>query len=162
MTKKQFETIKLRLETEQEKLEKLYKDTYPFNVKAAYVTCRECGSKISTEIMKKRRSCDREQACPVCGSFKSLYSVTANERIEKAKARCSKADKAFAEAKKKLDAVTVKNPVDKFRQAVDDVMESLEIIYDVYKAPDFTEIKGETGGDVMCMRVYKDGSVCEK
>lgn len=162
MTKKQFETIKLRLETEQEKLEKLYKDTYPFNVKAAYVTCRECGSKISTEIMKKRRSCDREQACPVCGSFKGLYSVTANERIAKAKARCSKADKAFAEAKKKLDAVTVKNPVDKFRQAVDDVMESLEIIYDVYKAPDFTEIKGETGGDVMCMRVYKDGSVCEK
>lgn len=162
MTKKQFETIKLRLEAEQEKLEKLYKDTYPFNVKAAYVTCRECGSKISTEIMKKRRSCDKEQACPVCGSFKGLYSVTANERIAKAKARCSKADKAFAEAKKKLDAVTVKNPVDKFRQAVDDVMESLEIIYDVYKAPDFTEIKGETGGDVMCMRVYKDGSVCEK
>lgn len=162
MTKKQFETIKLRLETEQEKLEKLYKDTYPFNVKAVYVTCRECGSKISTEIMKKRRSCDKEQACPVCGSFKGLYSATANERIAKTKARCAKADKAFAEAKKKLDAATVKDPVDKFKQAVDDVMESLEIIYDVYKAPDFTEIKGETGGDVMCMRVYKDGSVCEK
>lgn len=162
MTKKQFETIKLRFEMEQEKLEKLYKDTYPFNVKAAYVTCRECGSKISTEIMKKRRSCDKEQACPVCGSLKGLYSVTANERIAKAKARCAKADKAVAEAKKKLDTVAVKNPVDKFRQAVDDVMESLEIIYDVYKAPDFTEIKGETGGDVMCMRVYKDGSVCEK
>lgn len=162
MTKKQFETIKLRFEMEQEKLEKLYKDTYPFSVKAAYVTCRECGSKISTEIMKKRRSCDKEQACPVCGSFKGLYSVTANERIAKAKARCSKADKAFAEAKKKLNAAAVKDPVDKFRQAVDNVMESLEIIYDVYKAPDFTEIKGETGGDVMCMRVYKDGSVCEK
>lgn len=112
--------------------------------------------------MKKRRSCDKEQACPVCSSFKGLYSVTASERIAKAKARCSKADKAFAEAKKKLDAVTVKNPVDKFKQAVDDVMEELEIIYDVYKAPDFTEIKGETGGDLRCMRVYKDGSVCEK
>lgn len=58
--------------------------------------------------------------------------------------------------------MTVKNPVDKFKQAVDDVMEELEIIYDVYKAPDFTEIKGETGGDLRCMRVYKDGSVCEK
>lgn len=162
MTKKQFETIKLRLETEQEKLEKLYKDAYPFNVKAAYVTCRECGSKISTEIMKKRRNCDKEQACPVCNSFKGLYSATANERIAKAKARCSKVGKAFAEAKKQLDAASVKNPVDKFKQAVNDVMESLEIIYDVYKAPDFVEIKGETGGDLRCLRVYKDGSVGEK
>ena len=162
MTQKQFETTKLRLETEREKLEKLYKDTFPFNVKAAYVTCRECGSKISTKVMKERRCRDIEHACPVCGSFKGLYSVTANERIAKAKARCSKADKAFAEAKKKLDATAAKNPVDKFKQAVDDVMEELEIIYDVYKAPDFTEIKGETGGDLRCMRVYKDGSVCEK
>lgn len=157
MTKKQFETIKLRLEMEQEKLEKLYKDAYPFNVKAAYVTCRECGSKISTEAMKKRRSCDKEQACPVCNSFKGLYSATANERIAKAKARCSKADKAFAEAKKKL-----KDPVDKFEQAVEDVMERLETIYDVRKAPDFVEIRGETGGDLRCLRVYKDGSVGEK
>lgn len=81
MTQKQFETTKLRLETEREKLEKLYKDTFPFNVKAAYVTCRECGSKISTKVMKERRCRDIEQACPVCGSFKGLYSVTANERM---------------------------------------------------------------------------------
>lgn len=162
MTQKQFETIKLRLETEREKLEKLYKDTFPFNVKAAYVTCRECGSKISTKVMKERRNCDREQACPVCGSFKDLYSVTASERITKAKARCSKADRAFAEAKKKLDTTAVKNPVDKFKQAVDDVMERLETIYDVRKAPDFVEIRGETGGDLRCLRVYKDGSVGEK
>lgn len=40
MTQKQFETIKLRLETEHEKLEKLYKDTFPFNVKAAYAEAR--------------------------------------------------------------------------------------------------------------------------
>lgn len=114
----------------------------------------------------ERGEADLEEAeCPedeVEYYSKGLYSVTANERIAKAKARCSKADKAFAEAKKKLDATAAKNPVDKFKQAVDDVMEELEIIYDVYKAPDFTEIKGETGGDLRCMRVYKDGSVCEK
>lgn len=70
MTQKQFETTKLRLETEREKLEKLYKDTFPFNVKAAYVTCRECGSKISTKVMKERRCRDIEQACPVYGACK--------------------------------------------------------------------------------------------
>lgn len=84
MTQKQFETTKLRLETEREKLEKLYKDTFPFNVKAAYVTCRECGSKISTKVMKERRCRDIEQACPVCGSFKGVQ-CNSNERIEKQK-----------------------------------------------------------------------------
>lgn len=95
MTQKQFETIKLRLETEHEKLEKLYKDTFPFNVKAAYVTCRECGSKISTEVMKKRRSCDKEQACPVCSSFKGLYSVNGKRAHSKSEGALFKGRQGF-------------------------------------------------------------------
>lgn len=42
------------------------------------------------------------------------------------------------------------------------VEDRLEIIYSQNKTPDFIEIKGEIGGDMLCYRVYNDGSICEK
>lgn len=43
-----------------------------------------------------------------------------------------------------------------------EVEDRLEIIYSQSKTPDFVEIKGEIGGDLLCCRVYNDGSICEK
>ncbi|MDO4649903.1 MAG: hypothetical protein Q4B26_14785 [Eubacteriales bacterium] len=39
---------------------------------------------------------------------------------------------------------------------------SMEFITDVIETPDFVEIKGECGGDMLCYRVYDDGSVYAK
>mgnify|MGYP004526083309 CR=1 FL=1 len=43
-----------------------------------------------------------------------------------------------------------------------EVEDRLEIIYSQSKTPDFVEIKGEIGEDLLCCCVYNDGSICEK
>lgn len=41
-------------------------------------------------------------------------------------------------------------------------LDRLEIIDDIYVTPDYVQIRGEIGGDVLSYRYYKDGTVVEK
>lgn len=51
---------------------------------------------------------------------------------------------------------------EEFKKLVSSEMGCLDVVYETYDSPDFTEIIGATGGDPRRIRVYKDGLVCEK
>lgn len=134
----------------------------PLNVQSKYITCRNCGSKLCVEHMKAHIADGFRLKCPVCENSTSLYSVTSNSRLEAAGAKLNEARKNVSVCQKALDKVekndTRKNQADSIKE----VENSLEIIYSRLKTPDFVEIKGEIGGDMLCYRVYNDGSVYEK
>ena len=45
---------------------------------------------------------------------------------------------------------------------MDITLERLEYIMDYHTAPDFIDVTGTIGGDVITYRIYDDGSVYEK
>ncbi len=51
---------------------------------------------------------------------------------------------------------------ERVRQAQDKVLEDLDYILETVPTPDFVEIVGRVGGDVVTFRVYEDGSVYGK
>lgn len=38
----------------------------------------------------------------------------------------------------------------------------IELVDDIFEAPDYVEVRGTCGGDVLRFRVYNDGKVYEK
>ena len=48
------------------------------------------------------------------------------------------------------------------KKAMDIALEQLDYIMDYYAAPDFVEVTGRVGGDVITYRIYDDGSVYER
>ena len=135
----------------------------PLNVKSKYITCRECGSKLNTEKMHKHIvSCSRLK-CPVCGNKTALYSTTNNSRLEASKKRCDEAKRKYFDLQAKIAELDNDNDTNHTQEdGLKEVRERLELIYREIKTPDFVEIHGEIGGDVLCYRVYNDGSVYEK
>lgn len=131
----------------------------PLNVQSKYITCRECGSKLSVEHMRKRNANGFRLRCPICNSNTSLYSATANSRLETAGKKLDAARKNVDTCQKALDKAT---PPRTQADGIREVEDRLEIIYSQSKDPDFVEIKGEIGGDLHCFRVYNDGSVYER
>lgn len=149
-----------------------YEKYDPLRVSAEFITCRTCKSKLSKEYLRKafyskgkpifgiKRIC-----CPVCKDMNSLYSKTANERIAAAEKKAGTIKVQLFEARKKAIEKKEKSPKKTkslYEKACKEVENRLEIIYEIVKTPDFTEYKGEIGGDVLCMRAYKDGYVVEK
>lgn len=55
-----------------------------------------------------------------------------------------------------------KDITERVRKAQDKVLECLDYILETIPTPDFVEIVGRAGGDVVTYRVYDDGSVYEK
>lgn len=55
-----------------------------------------------------------------------------------------------------------KDITERVRQAQDKVLEHLDYIMEIVPTPDFVEIVGRVGGDVVTYRVYDDGSVYGK
>lgn len=139
----------------------------PLNVQSKYITCRECGSKLSVEHMKRLEAGGLRLACPVCGSKTALYSATANSRLEAADKKYDDATKKVLECKKALEKAektskAKESSLSAQDEGIREVEDRLEIIYGRHNTPDFVEIKGEIGGDLLCYRVYKDGSIYEK
>ena len=48
------------------------------------------------------------------------------------------------------------------KKAMDIALERLDYIMDYYATPDFVEVTGRMGGDVITYRIYDDGSVYER
>lgn len=55
-----------------------------------------------------------------------------------------------------------KDMTERVRKAQDKALEHLDYILETIPTPDFVEIVGHVGGDVVTYRVYNDGSVYEK
>lgn len=53
---------------------------------------------------------------------------------------------------------------ERINAAIEKVLDEtcMEIVYRADAAPDFVEVAGECGGDVMCYRVYNDGGIYAK
>lgn len=133
------------------------------NVQSKYITCRECGSKLSVAHMKSHVVGGFRLKCPVCNSKTALYSTTANSRLETAGKKLDAARKNVDACQKALDKAQENAPKRTPQEdGIREVEDRLEIIYSQNKTPDFIEIKGEIGGDMLCYRVYNDGSICEK
>ena len=48
------------------------------------------------------------------------------------------------------------------KKVMDIALEQLDYIMDYHTAPDFVEVTGRVGGDVITYRIYDDGSVYER
>ena len=48
------------------------------------------------------------------------------------------------------------------KKAMELALEQLDYIMDSYVAPDFVEVTGRMGGDVITYRIYDDGSIYER
>lgn len=148
----------------------LFEKYNPCRVTSKLITCRECDSKINREVFGQKISLVNYVKCPVCGSKTGLYSNTANERFMVAEKKVKNTRDAYDKAKleygkMKADREKSGKSTDKksaFKKALDETRDRLEIIYDEYEAPDYVEIKGEIGGDMLCFRVCRDGSVYER
>ena len=55
-----------------------------------------------------------------------------------------------------------KGITERIRKVQDKALEYLDYILETTPTPDFVEIVGRVGGDVVTYRVYNDGSVYEK
>lgn len=55
-----------------------------------------------------------------------------------------------------------KDTAKRIRKAQDKALERLDYILETVPTPDFVEIVGRVGGDVVTYRVYNDGSVYGK
>lgn len=55
-----------------------------------------------------------------------------------------------------------KDREERIRKAQDMVLERLDYILETVPTPDFVEIVGRVGGDVVTYRVYNDGSIYGK
>jgi hypothetical protein len=51
---------------------------------------------------------------------------------------------------------------ERVNKAQDKALESLEYVIDCREAPDFVEVTGYMGGDVITYRVYDDGRMYER
>ena len=61
-----------------------------------------------------------------------------------------------------LEEDVAKDITERVRKAQAKALEHLDYILETIPAPDFVEIVGCVGGDVITYRVYNDGSVYEK
>lgn len=61
-----------------------------------------------------------------------------------------------------LEEDMAKDITERVRKAQDKVLEHLDYILETIPTPDFVEIVGRVGGDVVTYRVCNDGSVYEK
>ena len=48
------------------------------------------------------------------------------------------------------------------KKSYEEIMDSLDYVLETYTAPDYIEVIGKMGGDVIRYRIYKDGMVGEK
>lgn len=125
----------------------------PVRVKAEFIGCKGCGSKFAKKyIQVYGKVCN----CPLCKS--SLFSKTAQERIQKAS---EKAEKLRTEWQKELAKEEAANKPS-FAEALRETRDRYDYILEEHKTPDFVEIVGKIGGDVETARVYRDGSCCIK
>lgn len=155
MTKKEYD---MKIEKAMNRYYDTLEKCNPFNVKSAYVTCRSCGSKLNREYMAKNylHVIIHKIKCPVCNSEVGLYSKTFNERIDKAKAHYDKIKDSESSIKEDTTTTTTLSDVIKTTE------DRFDYILEEHKTSDFTEIIGIIGGDVLTLRVYKDGSVYEQ
>ena len=128
----------------------------PTRVKAEYIGCKTCGSRLAKKYIKLRgKVCN----CPLCGS--SLFSNTAQTRIKNAEEKARKIKMSITEEQEQ-DHVVLPGSTVSFKQALNETRDRFEYILEEHETPYFTEVIGNIGGDVEKLRVYKDGSVSAK
>jgi hypothetical protein len=54
------------------------------------------------------------------------------------------------------------NNNDRIQKAQDRALESLDYVLDCQAAPDFVEVTGRMGGDIITYRIYDDGRMYER
>ena len=59
------------------------------------------------------------------------------------------------------DEVMARNEA-RVKKAMELALERLDYIMDYHTAPDFVEVTGKMGGDVITYRIYDDGYIYEK
>lgn len=151
-----IDELEKRLEVAIKSEQKIILENSPIRVKAEFIGCKNCGSRLAKKYVKVVRKTCR---CPLCGA--SLFSKTAQARIKSAEDRISKIEKELKAERKvyRKDQAKVSTP---FTKALNDTRERFDYILEERKTSDFIEIIGSMGGDVLTFRVYKDGSVYEK
>lgn len=147
------ETLEKKYEDAVQRVFEIAEECSPVRVKAEFIGCKNCGSKLAKKYIKVYgKTCK----CPLCGS--SLFSKTAQERIQKA---LEKVEKIKAERRQELaKELSASRPT--FAEALRDAKDRYDYILEEHKTPDFVEIVGKIGGDVETVRVYRNGSICEK
>lgn len=150
---KKISELEVKCQAQLEKVSKIADDNDPRRVRAKFISCKKCESKLAKDFIKRTGYFCK---CPVCGE--SLYSKTAQERMKSAR---EKYQSMKAELDKLKDTYK-KQTQPTFAESLNRAYDMLEIVYNRHDEPDFTELHGNTGGDPRCIRVYKNGMICEK
>ena len=77
------------------------RESYVATLSSAFVSCKHCGSRLNTVMIKRGISNCRKNFCPVC--LEDLRPATALKKIEAAKTRYDKADAAMEKERKALE-----------------------------------------------------------
>lgn len=92
----------------EDKLTSLYREwqtrdreVYLEGISAAYVSCKHCGSRLNTEMIRNGRPNSRKNCCPVC--LEDLRPASTLHKIEAVKARYEKADADLDAARAALE-----------------------------------------------------------
>lgn len=108
---KTYETLKERAERLRARYNELKNNIHYKDVKAKFITCRFCDSKISVTVLADRLKSyahwGNRNECPVCG--RDLRPESTIELIEKARQNAEKAEKDLRDEEKKLKAKQRKN-----------------------------------------------------
>lgn len=151
-----IDELKKRRDAAIESEKKIILENSPARVKAEFIGCKTCGSRLAKKYIKiTGKTCK----CPLCGA--SLFSKTAQARIKSVEDRISKIEKEL-KAECKLSQKEQQTESSAFTDALNATRDRFDYILEEHKTPDFIEIVGSMGGDVLTFRVYKDGSVFEK
>lgn len=151
-----IEILKKKYETAIERSFKIAEENSPVRVKAEYIGCKNCGSKLAKKYVSViGKTCK----CPLCKE--SLFSKTAQERIKNAEKRACEIKKELESEQKKV-SIKKQKQKNAFTEALERVRDRFDYVLEEHTAPDFREVIGKIGGDVLRFRVYLDGSVYEK
>jgi uncharacterized Zn finger protein (UPF0148 family) len=141
-----------------ERLNQIAKENSPLRVKAEFISCKACKSRLAKSYLRQKGMIC---VCPVCNA--SLFSATAKERMEKTREKIKELDRKI-EQERQIAAwkESEQKPKNAFKEALEETRDRFDYIMEEYKTPDFVELIGKIGGDVLAFRVYNNGDVYEK
>lgn len=158
---KNLNDLRRRLEENQQRYNKYLEEHSIHSFKSEYVGCKNCGSKLKISLIKG-------EICPLCRT--DLRSPTTIETLKKYIDKSKELTKEIKLAEKKQSSkstkTTTKKPEGKTispqQQQYNNLLDELDYVLEEHKTPDFIEVIGKIGGDVVTHRIYNSGMIVER
>lgn len=155
MSKREADLLR-QIQENKNKYNKYYTEHSIHSFKSEYVGCKNCGSKLKISLVKG-------EVCPLCR--KDLRSSTTLETLARYKNKDTELNKKLAVEQAKArntSKVSKSKALSPQQAAYNEVCDTVDYILEEHRTPDFIEVIGKMGGDVLRFRIMRDGNVYEK